>query len=562
MTDTPVLIEASFADAIGIIAAAQELSEQKRRHWTTSLRQIVRLLDKPLEVIPARYSAVRADLAQLHHAPVGLTAKTLQNHKSNAKSALLWLAREKGIPEHGAPLTPAWAKLRVKIGDRLIRWRLSSLMRFCSASNIAPVEVDEAVVERFVRYRFQSGKPADDAFRRLLARAWNSNIGNIPGWPGRKLIEPAIKATVEVAWEDFPEGLQRDVDRYLEGLTRVRRSRAGQRIRPLKASTIRTRRAELAAAARMAVKTGVPIATLTSFSALLAPEVVEKVLDAYWRQNGDTPKVFTINLASRFVAIAKETKCVDDAHCGRLDQMRRDLEDERRGGLTDKNTAFLRQVLTPGVWHRVVQLPMKMMETARLQQSYAPVKAAVTAQLAVAIAILTVAPVRLANLTAILLGANLIKPDGPDSNYWLVFPDYDVKNRVRLEYPLEPYLTRLIEKYVHDFRPTLLRGRNEDWLFPGQHSGAKGKTSFSGQISDRIYEGTGVRMTVHQFRHAAGALLLSRRPGEYELVRQLLGHRNVQTTVNAYIGLENIQASEIFSKIVMEHMGDELEAAE
>jgi integrase len=205
---------------------------------------------------------------------------------------------------------------------------------------------------------------------------------------------------------------------------------------------------------------------------------------------------------------------------------------------------------------------MKMMETARLQQSYAPVKAAVTAQLAVAIAILTVAPVRLANLTAILLGANLIKPDGPDSNYWLVFPDYDVKNRVRLEYPLEPYLTRLIEKYVHDFRPTLLRGRNEDWLFPGQHRGAKGKTSFSGQISDRIYEGTGVRMTVHQFRHAAGALLLSRRPGEYELVRQLLGHRNVQTTVNAYIGLENIQASEIFSKIVMEHMGDELEAAE
>jgi hypothetical protein len=122
MTDTPVLIEASFADAIGIIAAAQELSEQKRRHWTTSLRQIARLLDKPLEVIPARYSAVRADLAQLHHAPVGLTAKTLQNHKSNAKSALLWLAREKGIPEHGAPLTPASAKLCVKIGDRLIRW--------------------------------------------------------------------------------------------------------------------------------------------------------------------------------------------------------------------------------------------------------------------------------------------------------------------------------------------------------------------------------------------------------------------------------------------------------
>jgi integrase len=69
-------------------------------------------------------------------------------------------------------------------------------------------------------------------------------------------------------------------------------------------------------------------------------------------------------------------------------------------------------------------------------------------------------------------------------------------------------------------------------------------------------------MTVHQFRHAAGALILQHRPGEYELVRRLLGHRNVQTTVNAYVGLENIQASEIFSRIVMEHITNELEPAE
>jgi hypothetical protein len=70
------------------------------------------------------------------------------------------------------------------------------------------------------------------------------------------------------------------------------------------------------------------------------------------------------------------------------------------------------------------------------------------AQIAVAIAILTVAPVRLANLTAIRLGTNLIKPDGREKNYWLVFPDYDVKNRVKLEYPLQSYLTRLIDEYV------------------------------------------------------------------------------------------------------------------
>jgi len=148
------------------------------------------------------------------------------------------------------------------------------------------------------------------------------------------------------------------------------------------------------------------------------------------------------------------------------------------------------------------------------------------------------------------------------SNYWLRFPDYDVKNRVRLEYPLDRQVTELIDEYVHDFRPALLRGRNGDELFPGQRVGAKGKISFSGQISQRIEKETGLRMTVHQFRHAAGAIILMRRPGEYELVRRLLGHRNVQTTIKAYIGLDGIQASEIFQQLVIEHRGDSLEAAE
>jgi len=562
MSQTPTLIETSFAGAIIIIAQAEELPQQTRRHWATSLRQIAKALDKPLEVIPARYSAVRADLIHLHQVPAGLTAKTLANHKSNAKSALLWLAREKGIPRHGAPLSPAWEALRGKLRDPLIRMRLSSFIRFCSASNIVPAEVDDAVVGRFMGYRSQTGKSDDDAYQRLLARAWNANVGTVQGWPPRQLMEPPVKALVEVAWEDFPEGLRQEIDGYLQGLNRVRRSRTGQRIRPLQPSTIRTRRAELQAAARMAVKTGMPVDSLNSLPALLAPEAAEKVLDAYWRRNGENPKLYTIDLARRFLAIAKETKCLDDEECERLHEMWRDLEEHRQGGLTEKNIALIRQVLTPGVWSRVARLPYAMMATARSQRARAPISAAITAELAVAIAILTFAPVRLANLSAIRLGTNLIKPGGPNSNYWLVFPEYDVKNRVKLEHPLTETITRLIDEFVHDFRPTLLRGRNEDWLFPGQREGAKGKTCLSGQITERVYKATGLRMTVHQFRHAAGALVLRRRPGEYELVRRLLGHRNVQTTINAYIGMENIQASEIYSDIVIEQLNLDLEAAE
>jgi hypothetical protein len=57
---------------------------------------------------------------------------------------------------------------------------------------------------------------------------------------------------------------------------------------------------------------GIPIEKLDSLRALLKPKVAEKILDAYWQKNGDKPKIYTIDLARRFVAIAKETERLND----------------------------------------------------------------------------------------------------------------------------------------------------------------------------------------------------------------------------------------------------------
>jgi len=53
-----------------------------------------------------------------------------------------------------------------------------------------------------------------------------------------------------------------------------------KRSRPCSPKMIKTRRAELAAVARMAVRIRTPIEGLTSFAALLDPDVVGPVLDA------------------------------------------------------------------------------------------------------------------------------------------------------------------------------------------------------------------------------------------------------------------------------------------
>src|SRR5437868_4289628 len=107
-------LEPTFADAIQAITAATDLAKQIKRHWCSSLVGIARAVDQPIEVIPARYSAIRARMAALHHVPLGWVAKTLANHRSNAKAALIWFAKEKDGLSRGVRLSPGWDRLRVQ----------------------------------------------------------------------------------------------------------------------------------------------------------------------------------------------------------------------------------------------------------------------------------------------------------------------------------------------------------------------------------------------------------------------------------------------------------------
>ena len=153
MTDKATTLEPTFADAIMAITAAADLPAQTQRHWCSSLVGIGKAFDQPLELIPARYSAIRARMAALHNVPLNWVAKTLANHKSNTKAALIWFAKEKDIPRNGVPLSPAWDRLRLQLTDPSTRYRLMPLMRFCSGARIEPEEVDEG------RHRPLHGSP-------------------------------------------------------------------------------------------------------------------------------------------------------------------------------------------------------------------------------------------------------------------------------------------------------------------------------------------------------------------------------------------------------------------
>jgi hypothetical protein len=420
------LHEPSFEEAAAAIAGDPDLPADVKNHWPCSLRRVAAFLDRPMALIPARWSAVSIPASRLKATRLGVTKKTLANHLSNVRAALAWMRQEKRVPARGADLSPEWEVLCDKCPRLPHRARLFPLMRFCSARNITPSNVDEAVIDSFLEYRrCTTSLAADAAARRSLARHWNDLARRVPGWPSQLLFEPpSRKAEAFPPWEAYPIGLRYEIETYLDSLTRVRKTSKGKRVPPAKATTIRGRRAMLEAALRMATRIGIGMEELTSLSSFLDPAVSRRVLDAYWAKNGQEPSIFTIDLAILFVGLARSANCLSADRFEELDDIRADLEHHRPEGMTDKNLTAIRTFMQSDAWRALHQLPHVLMAEAKEASYSAPTKAAVRAQMAVAIGILNFAPIRRGNLGMIRIAENLIRTGGPQTPYRLVFQNY------------------------------------------------------------------------------------------------------------------------------------------
>ena len=69
----------------------------------------------------------------------------------------------------------------------------------------------------------------------------------------------------------------------------------------------------------------------------------------------------------------------------------------------------------------------------------------------------------------------------------------------------------------------------------------------------RYCQAAGVEATIHQLRHSQASQLV-RAGVPLATVRKQLGHRNIQTTINFYCGLETTQANQAFGKIIRDHI--------
>ena len=89
-------------------------------------------------------------------------------------------------------------------------------------------------------------------------------------------------------------------------------------------------------------------------------------------------------------------------------------------------------------------------------------------------------------------------------------------------------------------------------MFPGklahQH---KGNGALSSQIKELVHAYTRLDMPAHRFRHAVAKIFLDRNPGQYEVIRQLLGHKDIKTTIAFYAGAESASAARHYAQTIL-----------
>lgn len=175
-------------------------------------------------------------------------------------------------------------------------------------------------------------------------------------------------------------------------------------------------------------------------------------------------------------------------------------------------------------------------------------------QLAVAIAILLIAPIRISNLVALRFDRHLFRPGGSRSLWLIDIPEDEVKNRVRLVHELPHRATTLLDRFRRDFRPRIAELGNP-YLFPaGSHH--RSTVVMSQAIRHCIADWVGIQMTPQQFRHLAGLLMYD----DLEALAQLLGDKSTRTVRNHYSELNTLEIGRRFDAIIQSELNGRRQA--
>src|SRR5216683_1243507 len=532
-----------LADLLATIQAGN-LPDRKRQEFASAVRTAARALGRPPQDIPADGRLLASRLKDIAPAAIGITRGRWNNVRALLRAALA-LMHPISPGRHQNDLLPEWLALSNALTSRSDKIALSRVLHYCSARGIGPNAVTEG---NFDEYRLHLDcsllKRPNETFA-MTVRAWRRAEKAIEGWPQVSVPIPDRRRQWVFRWDRFPNSLRQDCQTWCDRLA-GRDLMEDTPFRPVRPVTIAHREWQIRSFASALVSGGRDPATLSSLRGLIEIDAFKSGLRFFLDREGGASTTAIADLASVLKAVARHHVRVEPHHLDQMGSIIRRLAPGRRG-LTETNRTRLRSFDDQRNILALLTLPDKLMRQARRHRNLQ--RGAVRAQMAVAIEILLMAPVRMSNLTKLDIEQNLVRP-GQGKALHIVIAAEQVKNRSPLEFPLPPESVDLLDRYIREFRPHLTSPGNTA-LFPGIAGGSKNQAFFGTQISRTVGAHTGLRVHPHLFRHIGAKLFLDANPGAYEVVRRVLGHRSIDTTTGFYTGLETPAAVRHFDKTIL-----------
>lgn len=514
------------------------LSANKRRDLKSAIRSFCRLIRKEPALVPANINWLHIRIRRVSPAAHDITKKRLANIKSDVLKALELTGCSRERAEWLRKPSPEWSRLLDKVLIKQDRWKLSQFSQYCSALGIAPTEVTDKHVSDFHKAIIEEtfmDKP--DQVAVYAVKTWNRLREQIDGWPDVVLAPvPRRKEPWTIPLEQFPETFQQDVDRWLNRLANPDPFDADSPLKPLRPVTIKHRRHQIQQMASALVLAGRSIDNITSLAALVELSSFKDGIRQLMSRFEGKPTEAIHGLSMGLKAIAAHHVKVDEKD---LNEFRRICQvlNSKVDGLRQKNMDRLLQLDDPHNMAKLLHLPEKLVRLSA-QSGLRPHKAALLMQAALAIEILLYAPMRAGTLAQLHLEHHIrFIGSGRRRRTLITVPGHEVKNNRDLNYELGEDATALLERYLKEARPVLLREPSE-YVFPAQNGGPKRTQHISGLIKTTILEHTGMTINAHLFRSIAGKIHSMAAPGDFATLSHVL-HNTLRTAMKSYAQFEH-----------------------
>jgi len=532
------------------------LSPRQQREMISAIGTTVKWLNLPAEMIPASPRFLRSKFQDIHPAHHHVSKRRVQNIKSLILSAIRSQGLNTNLASYLAKMSAPWSELWDVIeGEQYFRTEFSRFFRYCSKKGITPPQVNDQVMTDYLEaLEAETFVKTPKVRQQSICRLWNKCAGlyESQGWPQIKLTVPLYE-TRRYALDDgqLPPVLLRELNAYLTSLSGT--DPFNMEVKAFRPRSIKAIGGHFRRYISALHYQGVDLASISSLEAIVTKEMFQQGMRWFWdRNSGQTSKhigeiAWTIRCyATKHLTADEETRAF---YAGAMKRLR-----VSQDGLSDKNQRAMAQFDDPKMIEALVGLPIKLWAKADRSRNKTSThrrskEAQLFVQTAIAIEILIFAPMRISNLQNLRLDQHI---SWQNKHAVIHIPRAQVKNDIDLVFKLPLTLSQRIQTYIRDWRALYTEGANP-YLFPGRKMNPKDGTRLRRQISKALWDEAGIQLTPHQFRHAAAKILLDAKPGHYEVVRKILGHKNLTTTYSHYAGAETQAALDLYDDVIMEH---------